>query len=372
MSELANRMAARDEPAGYRGENLLFIISQPRSGSTLLQRVLAGHPDIQTSAETWLMLHPAYGLRGSGIDAEFDSRWRANAVSQFLEHYTDGVEVYDEATRRWAETIYGNALARSGRALFLDKTPRYFFIIPDLVRLFPRARFVFLLRNPMAVLASELETYVKGNWPALSLFAADLLEAPDLILQGMDQLGSSAIVVRYEEFVSHPAEATARLCQRLGIPFHEPMIDYAATPTPKGTMNDPVGVHRHTRPSTSSLEKWTRLADDPQTCLFAAKYLERLGPGTVGAMGYPYDDIHALLSRGRPHSERGLFPWEIAITPRSQWNARQRFQVERYFAVQKKGPVRGTVRALRHTARRWLRTARHELSRQPTSRGTRG
>ena len=47
----------------YLGENLIFIISQPRSGSTLLQRMLSGNKDIKTSAETWLMLHPLYAVR---------------------------------------------------------------------------------------------------------------------------------------------------------------------------------------------------------------------------------------------------------------------------------------------------------------------
>ena len=55
--------------ANYKGHDLIFIISQPRSGSTLLQRVLAGHPDVATSAETWLMLHPVYESRKRGLSA---------------------------------------------------------------------------------------------------------------------------------------------------------------------------------------------------------------------------------------------------------------------------------------------------------------
>ena len=48
-------------------EDLIFVISQPRLGSTFLQRLLAGHPEVQTSAETWLMLHPASGLSGTAF-----------------------------------------------------------------------------------------------------------------------------------------------------------------------------------------------------------------------------------------------------------------------------------------------------------------
>ena len=65
----------RPAESAYLGENLVFIISQPKAGSTLLQRLLAGHPDIQTSAETWLMLHPVYGLRTRGVAADFNANW---------------------------------------------------------------------------------------------------------------------------------------------------------------------------------------------------------------------------------------------------------------------------------------------------------
>ncbi|HUF73003.1 MAG TPA: sulfotransferase [Gammaproteobacteria bacterium] len=353
-------------PSGcaYRGENLIFVISQPRSGSTLLQRVLAGHPDIQTSAETWIMLHPVYGQRDEGIETEFGARWRRTAVSEFLEHYTDGAHVYDDATRAFAQVIYGNALARAGRTLFLDKTPRYFFIIPDLYRLFPDARFVFLLRNPIAVLASELETYVKGDWPILGLFAPDLRDAPRLILEGIRLLGDAAIQVRYEDFVAEPEAAISRLCRSLRIEFHDSMLDYSATPAPQGTMNDPVGVHRHTRPSSSSLDKWRRLADDAQTRHFALGYLEDLGSEIFAQMGYSFDDTRAALTSGAaPDDEALLFPWNLAITPREQWTARQRFQAERYFAIQSKGRFRGTASVLRRTARRWLKIARAEWNR---------
>jgi len=174
----------------YLGENLIFIISQPRSGSTLLQRILGGHPEIQTSAETWLLLHPTYALKKSGIETEYDSRFAAQGVEEFLINYTDGVEVYDDAIRQWANVIYGNALKKNSKIYFLDKTPRYFFIIPDLHRLFPKAKFIFLLRNPLAVLSSLLSTYVKDDWPVLSFFRHDLLHAPQLIADGIKIIGA--------------------------------------------------------------------------------------------------------------------------------------------------------------------------------------
>jgi len=53
-----------------QGSNLIFILSLPRSGSTLLQRILGGHSQVHTVAEPWLMLNPLYALRETGIEAE--------------------------------------------------------------------------------------------------------------------------------------------------------------------------------------------------------------------------------------------------------------------------------------------------------------
>jgi len=56
------------------GKNLIFLISQPRSGSTLLQKILNTHSQIISASEPWIMLNPVYALRSSGIKAEYNSK----------------------------------------------------------------------------------------------------------------------------------------------------------------------------------------------------------------------------------------------------------------------------------------------------------
>ena len=62
----------------------LFILSLPRSGSTLLQRVLANHPDVATTPEPWVLLPMVYGHTDPDTPAEYDERTCAGAVSQVL------------------------------------------------------------------------------------------------------------------------------------------------------------------------------------------------------------------------------------------------------------------------------------------------
>jgi hypothetical protein len=345
----------------YLGDNLIFIISQPRSGSTLLQRILAGHPDIATSAETWLMLHPVYGTRDTGIQTDFNSTFAANAVGEFLDYYAYGTETYDRGIRAFAKQVYGEALERSGRRLFLDKTPRYSLIIPDLYRLFPRARFIFLLRHPMEVLYSELNTYVKGNWPKLAKFAPGVMTAPGRIMEGIRLLGDNAIVVRYAELVSDPERRVPELCQRLGLDYHPGMIEYVNTPAPKGVANDPCGIHKHKRPTTESIDRWKAMAGDPQLRLFVEGYLAALGHDLLAEMGYPGEEIEAVLKETAPSRSDGpLFPWRLSIHPESEWTIRDWFTADRYFATLDSGPVRGTLKACMRTGKRVLRLIRNQ------------
>ena len=347
--------------ATYLGENLIFIISQPRSGSTLLQRILFGHPAVQTSAETWLMLHPAYSLRDSGITAEYNSHFAYKGVEEFLENYTHGTEVYLNAIREWARTIYQDAIRKHNKHYFLDKTPRYFFIIPELYKLFPKAKFVFLLRNPMAVLASELSTYVKGNWPILGVFNADLISAPDWIVDGMKLVDKDGYVIHYEHFVSHPEHSIRALCDYLEIDFHQQMLDYSNTPKPVGKYNDPIGINQHTKPSTGSVDKWKKMLDDDQLLHFAQCYLASLGAVTMAKLGYDYQELLQIL-HSRTVSTKGLYPWSIAIQPKSQWTFRQHFVSDLYFNRRKKGYIKGALSTSKKYTKRAVKALGQALS----------
>jgi len=329
----------------YLGDNLIFIISQPRSGSTLLQRMLSGHADIKSSAETWLMLHPLYATRDQGITTEYGAKWAALAFNDFLEHYTDGQPVYDEAVRDWAKTFYENALAHSNGKIFIDKTPRYAMIISELLRLFPKARFIFLLRNPMAVLASEMDSFVKDDFNTLSVFQSDLMEAPHQIAAGIAQLGKKAIVIRYEQLVSNPENQMRALCAELGIDYCDAMLDYGSTPEAKGFMTDRVGIQQRTRPVTGSVGKWKLMVDDPQLLHFAQQYLQELGPELLNALGYPFEDILAVVGEGE-RNPKGLYPWRLAINCQDFFSMRDRYAQCRYRRRVTKGRLLGPVFAL--------------------------
>lgn len=287
-------------PISESGDGLVFLISQPRSGSTLLQRMLGSHPAVHTTSEPWLMLHPLYALKPNGLAAEYDARVARQALEGFLAESGGGREAYLAGVRRMVGPLYARAAAYAGARLFLDKTPRYYYIIPELRVVFPEARFILLVRNPLAVLASVIDTWVTRNPLELADYRDDLLRAPGLIQAARTQLGDAGVTVRYEDLIRDPDAEVERVCAHLEIDFDPAMIDYGADGPKDWLFGDERTVHTAARPITDSLDKWTRTLDNPQRWRLSHDYLEALGPDLFTAWGYDVDELRATLRKARP------------------------------------------------------------------------
>ncbi len=309
---------------GFGSDRLLFLISQPRAGSTMLQRMLGAHPEIHTAAEPWLMLPLLYPLRTTGHSAEYDARRAAQALHEFLHTLPAGEEEYFRAARQMALYLYENST--QGEHFFLDKTPRYYLVIPELLRTFPQARFIFLLRNPLAVLHSVLRTWTRWSWLGLYRHRQDLLDAPGLLLEGIERAGERGRVVHYERIVARPEKEIKGLCAWLGIGFDPAMVEYGRADLPQwGLLGDQTGVYTHQKPTAKRAEKWRRSLDSPQFWRLAHDYLHGLGKETIEGMGYPFDELAELVQVHRPSPPRRWaafsLAWLTAIPPkqRSRW-----------------------------------------------------
>jgi hypothetical protein len=102
----------------------VFIFSTSRSGSTLLQRILATHRGVATASEPWLMLPHAYTFRQRGIDAEYMHPLLSEAVMSFAERLPRGELDYREEVRELGLRLYAKA-AGPDAELFIDKSPPY-------------------------------------------------------------------------------------------------------------------------------------------------------------------------------------------------------------------------------------------------------
>ena len=306
------------------GSRLIFIACQPRAGSTMLQKMLGAHPSIYTTSEPWMMLHPVYALREQGVVAEYDANLARTGLQTFIDELPEGKRDYLDGLRRMYGHLYQQALSKTDATLFLDKTPRYYFILEELKAIFPEARLILLFRHPLAVLSSILRTWVQDRWLRLSQYRQDLVEAPARLLSGRDTLGDAAISVRYEDLVQEPARELKTLCKHLDIVFEDGIIEYGQGEGSEWKFGDPQTVYDHSRPQTSSLEKWSKV-DDPQEWRLLRDYAEYLGKPTFERLGYSYADCLRTLEESRPSSAALRYTYSLdwllnkPLEERSRW-----------------------------------------------------
>ncbi len=279
---------------------LIFAISLPRSGSTLLQRMLAVSPEIATTAEPWLML-PLWAMRDPAVGrAPYSHHTAANALNDFIEAIPDGERCLDEAVRELALTLYG--AAAQGRRYFLDKTPRYYLLIPYLQRLFPDAHFVFLVRHPLAMLASVADTFNNGRFWWFEYWI-DWIEGHRCMAEAIRCGSSTTRIVRYEDLVSSPVPTMTGLCESLGIPFMENMVSsYAETKLP-GRMGDSKGIATYAGLSPESILKWRHFFATRHRKAVAKRMLDKLHPEDLVVLGYPAEGLLQEIN-GLPNSKR--------------------------------------------------------------------
>ncbi len=196
--------------------------------------------------------------------------------------------------------LYDQALCVAGKPYFVDKTPWYSLILPELALTYSEARFLILYRNPLAVFVSFVDTWFSIVWNWIDEFRPCILDFPHLLVQGNNLLGERGFVVSYEQLVQDPAPVVEGVCNWLGIEFRPEMLEYGNASLPVFPRGDPERVYQHVRPITDYVDAWQARLADPQMWRWINEYLDFLGPEVLKPMGYSYADLRSLVDSRRP------------------------------------------------------------------------
>jgi hypothetical protein len=283
-------------------ERLLFVISSPRSGSTLLQRMLGSHSQIFTHPEPHMLTPLAYlGFHDTVDKAPFDHINAAAAIREFVSDLPRGEEDYLDALRQYTDAMYGRMLATSDKTMFLDKTPAYALVSDFVAKLYPRAKYIVLARHPLAVQSSFANTFFEGDWqrahdfnPVVERYVPAIAR---FIRQNQAGQGVPTFVVRYEDLVQDPADWLRRMFDFLGVPHEEAAVEYGKHKHIKKSFGDPVTVNQHDRPVTDSKEKWAaEVRADPAKLELAHRIIDSLDPADLAAWGYTPEELFAPVA----------------------------------------------------------------------------
>ena len=245
----------------------VFLIGFPRSGTTLLEVVLDGHPQVASIEEHELLTDGV--LRFMREPSNLEPLLRA-----------------DEGQLNAARSAYWEAARRAGvdpaGKVFVDKHPLNTLKLPLIARLFPRAKILFAIRDPRDVVLSCFRRRFNMN-PAMyelltlhggAAFYDAVMEFAD---RGRALLGLSWRVVRYESLVTDFEDETRAICAFLNLEGVAAMSDFAsrvqqrdrATPS---TAQLARGLVR------STLEHWRHYSVPLQSILPTLNpWVERLG-----------------------------------------------------------------------------------------------
>ncbi|WP_326635698.1 sulfotransferase [Streptosporangium sp. NBC_01755] len=295
----------------------IFVLGCPRSGTTMLQLMLHAHPRVAIPPETRFMVS-TYQRRlqfGDLNDAEHRrelAEWVVDRrQTRFHELNLDRDEVLGQIVD--GPPTLGSALgivlrayaARHGKPRWGDKRPSYFQYTDVLLRLFPDAQFVHLVRDGRDCVASlkEMPWYNGSVYSAVSAWA----EAIDFARHGAPRLPEGSYhELRYEDLTAEPEAHLRRLCEFLGEDFHPAMCDPAAVAGIAVPARKTWHVRTHGEVTTARTGSWRERLDPGEISLCESVLGDRLETYGYELSGAPRIETSRLVSYERTAAKRKL------------------------------------------------------------------
>jgi Flp pilus assembly protein TadD len=217
---MIRRAFGADTRGGFTGRQPIFIVGLPRSGTTLVDRILSSHSGVHSRGESSDLATTVMRLAGSVTD-KLDLIRRTAAL--------------DPADLGKA---YCERLPVGGAPRVIDKTPLNFLYVGLIAAALPGASIVHVRRSAADVCYAMYKTLFRMAYP-FSYDLADLgryyLAYADLMQHWRETLGPRLIEVDYEELVREQEASTRRLLGACNLCFESACLEFHQNPAPSLT-----------------------------------------------------------------------------------------------------------------------------------------
>ncbi len=222
--------AWRCRQTGKTERTHVFLVGFPRSGTTLLEQVLATHPDVESMDERICL---------------------GDATAEFLGCKDDLdrlAELSDDALEPWRESYWKKVAEQDiapSKSVFIDKLPLNVVLLPLVAKLFPDAKILFALRDPADVVWScfrrrfgmNTQMYELLDLSGAARYYDAVMRLADIYL---DKLNLVLRDIVYEKTVCDFENEIGKTCTFLNLEWNEALADFAAN-SRKRSPNTPSG-----------------------------------------------------------------------------------------------------------------------------------
>ena len=220
----------------------IFIVGLPRTGITLMERILASHSYVGSAGETSFMesaIRRAAGFGiGTGMTPEIirtAAGKQAEAVGQFYSNFIE--------------------FRLGGLPKFIDACPLNILYLGFIAKGLPQAKIVILRRNPMdSCLALYQKAHIKQAF-SLEDIGHYYLAFDRLCRHWTGILPDRVIEVSYENLVADKEGQTRKLLDKLGLEFEPACLDFHLKPVPGATAGE---ARLLEQANTASLNRWKK------------------------------------------------------------------------------------------------------------------
>lgn len=193
----------------------IFILGMPRSGTTLVEQLLAAHPDVAGGGELDYVRRPLRRAVERATGQPFPERFETIPPQEL-----------NAMARAYARRL---DLIGDGRAFVTDKTPGNFHVLGLLRILFPQGRIVHVARDPMDTCFSILQYPFDDRSPHtcdVELLAYAYGRYRRLMDRWREKFGDGFIAVEYERLVEAPADEARRLFEYCGLEWKDAYLEF--------------------------------------------------------------------------------------------------------------------------------------------------
>lgn len=204
----------------------IFLLGCPRSGTTMLQSLLAAHPEVISFPESKFFHYLLYNKFAGKLPGRMEAFFKDEINRpELLQDFDDSQTVATKVS--WFVGVLDGLAAEQNKSIWLEKTPEHIYFIEDIQRFLPDAKFIHILRNSMDTIASLHEATRSSHdlWgPGWDLNHCITRWKEARLISHKYAKKSNHILVNYEEIVDNRVKKLKEICDFMGVAYDEKML----------------------------------------------------------------------------------------------------------------------------------------------------